>query len=192
METDPMNELERLRAEVEQLKQQLKQQLEPPKQLPALSQDLEFITDCARFAEGNFSEAAMRRKYHLEEEAWTALGKDERLIEQVELEKTARIRSGAAKREKAQQLIIKGPEILDGIATNPKTNDRHTIDAIKTLDALADPGAQAARDDSDRVVVTINLGGDQKLVFDKAVKPTPNDDSKIIDVTPTPVPGFAT
>src|SRR5262245_19954778 len=186
METDPMNELERLRAEVEQLKQQLKQQLEPPKNLPALSQDLEFITDCARFAEGNFSEAAMRRKYHLEEEAWTALGKDERLIEQVELEKTARIRSVATKREKAQQLIIKGPEILDGIATNPKASDKHKIDAVKALDALADPGSQASRDDSERVIVSINLGADAKLTFNKSVKPDPNDRDPIND----PIPGF--
>ena len=61
------------------------------------------------------------------------------------------------------------------------------------IDALADPGAQAAHNDSDRVViVTINLGSDTKLTFDKAVKPDPNPSDKIIDITPAPVPGFDT
>jgi hypothetical protein len=187
---DVQTELERLREEVAELKRALgeRQQLAAPN-LPALRDNLEFVTNCARFAEGNFSEAAMRRKYHLEEETWTALGKDEALIERVELEKVRRVRDGSCKRERAQELITKGPSILDSIATSPKASDKHKIDALKVLDSFADPGAQAARDDSDRVVVTINLGGDQKLVFDKSVKPNPNDDDKIIDVTP-PVPGF--
>src|SRR5262245_62085150 len=192
MGTHPMNELEQLRAEVAELKRQLKQQ----KQLPALPannvarsliNDQAFIEDLSRFAEGVLTEKQVRQKYHLFDEAiWTALN-DDALVERIELEKTRRIRSGATKRELAQNHIVHGPQILNDIATNPKASDKHKIDAIKTLDALADPGAQAARDESDRIVVTINLGRDEKLVFDKPVKPNPNDDGKTIDVTPAQI-----
>jgi hypothetical protein len=103
--------------------------------------------------------------------------------------KAARVRSGAAKREKAQLLVLKGPEILDGIATNPRSNDRHRIDAVKALDGLADPGTQAAHDDSDRIRVTINLGADHKIAFDRPIRRGPVDD-EIIDGTPGPIPGF--
>src|SRR5262245_49718270 len=191
MGTHPMNELEQLRAEVAELKRQLKQQ----KQLPALPannvarsliNDQAFIEDLSRFAEGVLTEKQVRQKYHLFDEAtWTALN-DDTLVERIELEKVRRIRDGSFKREKAQQLIIKGPEILDGIATNPKASDKHKIDALKTLDSLADPGSQAARDDSDRVIVSINLGADAKLTFNKSVKPDPNDRDPIND----PIPGF--
>ena len=99
------------------------------------------------------------------------------------------MRSGAAKREKAQLLVLKGPEILDGIATNPRSNDRHRIDAVKALDGLADPGTQAAHDDSDRIRVTINLGADHKIAFDRPIRRGPVDD-EIIDGTPGPIPGF--
>jgi len=87
-EISPMNaqdEIERLKHEVERLQKALgeRQQLSAP--LPqSLLENYEFIVDCARFAEGNFSEAAMRRKYHLDEATWTALGNDEALIERVE------------------------------------------------------------------------------------------------------------
>src|SRR5262245_50170538 len=193
MGTHPMNELEQLRAEVAELKRQLKQQ----KQLPALPannvarsliNDQAFIEDLSRFAEGVLTEKQVRQKYHLFDEAtWTALN-DDALVERIELEKTRRIRSGATKRELAQNHAVAAPGILNTIMSNPKSNARHVVDAIKTLDHLADPGAQAAHGDSDRVVVTINLGADV-LRFDKPVKPTPDDD-KLIDITPAPLPGF--
>jgi hypothetical protein len=64
----------------------------------SLIKDGEFIADCARFAEGITSEAAVRKKYHFSEEAWERLGVDDKLIEAVEAEKVRRIRSGEAKK----------------------------------------------------------------------------------------------
>src|SRR5262249_44934359 len=96
VELRPMDEIERLKRQVEQLQKALndRQQLDRPKSLPALIDNLEFIADCARFSEGLLSEQAVRKKYRFTEEAWTALGNDEALIERVELEKTRRIRNG--------------------------------------------------------------------------------------------------
>ena len=162
----------------------------------SLLEDHEFIADCCRFAEGITSEAAVRKKYHFSEEAWERLGVDDKLIEADELEKTRRIRSGEAKREKAQQHIVKAPDVLNGIMTDPKANAKHRIDSAKALDDLAKGGPRAAHDDSDRVIITINLGGDEKLVFNKSVKPVSGDDAKLDDAKliehDTPgLPGFA-
>jgi hypothetical protein len=189
---DTQTELEQLRAEVAELRKALgnKHQLSAPN-LPSLINDEEFILLMTRFSEGLESEKTIRTRYRFSDADWERLGSDDALVEKIGLLRAHRVRSGATKREKAQKLIVKGPEILDSIATSSKASDKHKIDAVKALDALADPGAQAAHDDSERVIVTINLGADQKLVFNKSVKPNPNDtDGEIIDVTP-PVPGFA-
>ena len=157
----------------------------------SLLEDHEFIADCCRFAEGITSEAAVRKKYHFSEEAWERLGVDDKLIEAVEAEKVRRIRSGEAKREKAQQHIVKGPDILNDIMSDAKASPKHKVDAIKTLDALAANGPQVAAE-QDRVIVTINLGGDV-LRFDKAVRPIPSGDPKLIehDSSTPGLPGFA-
>jgi len=185
---DVQNELERLRREVAELKKMLgeRQQLEQPKNLPDLSRDQSFIEDMARFTSGVLSEKQIRRKYHVFDEAtWERLGSDEALIEAIELAEITRTRSGATKRELAQNHIVAAPSILNSIMADPNSNARHKVDAIKCLDSLADPQSQTSHDDSDRVIVSINLGNDSKLIFDKPLRPTPTDD-KTIDA----VPGF--
>lgn len=192
MDTQAPTELEQLRAEVAELKQQLKQQnqLEQPQSLPALRDNFEFVLDFCRFSEQleGYSENFLRRKWNFTEETWEQLGNDDELVRIIEKEKLRRVRDGSFKREKAQALIIKGPKILDDIMTSPKSNDRHKVDAIKALNSIAEPSAQAAHNDADRVIIQINLGADEKLVFGGPIKPDPNP---TIDVTPAPVPGFA-
>jgi hypothetical protein len=51
---------------------------------------------------------------------------------------------------------------------------KHRIDASKTLDTFAGNGPEAAPA-SDRFIITINLGADEKLTFNKSIKPTPHD-----------------
>src|SRR5215831_2874692 len=147
----------------------------------SLIEDGEFIADCCRFAEGITSEAAVRKKYHFSEEAWERLGVDDKLIEAVEAEKVRRISSGEAKREKAQQHIVKAPDVLNGIMTDPKANAKHRIDSAKALDDLAEGGPRAAHDDADRVLVTINLGGGDVFRYGGSLKPTPGNDGKLIE-----------
>jgi hypothetical protein len=129
-------------------------------QLAKLRDDHEFLSDLCRFSEQILTEAQVRRKWHLVSDAtFEALGSDEELIEKVELEKVRRIRSGAAKREKSQLLILEAPEILGAIMKDPGNSPRHRIDSAKALDDFAANGPAAAAA-QDRFTITINLGAD--------------------------------
>jgi len=123
---------EDLEREIAELKQRLgDKQADQAKNLPALIKDQDFITDMARFSSGILTESHLRQKYRLSENAWIAMSEDTDLIEQIELEKIRRTRSGATKRELAQNHIVKGPEILEKIMSSPRANERHKIDAVK-------------------------------------------------------------
>ena len=185
-----MNEIERLRCEIAELKRALgeRQQLAAPK-LPALINDQTFVEDLARFADNVLTQEQVRKKYHLFDEAtWERLGKDDALVERIELRRIERTRSGQTKRELAQLHIVRGPLRLASIMDDPKANARHVVDSIKALDSLTGdtPRAEA---EMDRVIVTINLGANEKLTFGGAVRPTPSG-GEIIDGTPDPIPGF--
>lgn len=81
--------------------------------------DFEFVSDLARFSEGIASEADIKRKYRLANEVWEEMGNDDELVRAIERQKERRVRDGSHKREKAQKHIIKGPDILSGIAEIP-------------------------------------------------------------------------
>ena len=147
-----------------------------------LEDDLEFISDCARYAEGLLSEAAVKKKHHLSADTWERLGSNEALIEKIEAEKVRRIRNGSAKREKAQQLVVQAPDILGGIMLDASASPKHRIDSAKALDAFAANGPEAAPA-SDRFEITINLGSDS-FTSTKASRPTPT--MLIPSTTPTP------
>jgi hypothetical protein len=142
----------------------------------ALIKDDAFITDFARFSEGILDEKFLRRKYRLAEVDWIRLGADDQLVEAIELEKIRRIRNGAAKREKAQQLVVKGPEILSGIARDSTASARHRVDAIRTLDSMSDTGPEAAPP-MDRFQITIVLSADERITIDKPYAKTINSDA---------------
>ena len=145
----------------------------------------EFIADCCRYAEGVASEQQIKKKWRFDDKTWEALGADDALVEAIELEKTRRIRSGAAKREKAQQLIVQAVDVLGGIALDPKANARHRIDASKTLDAFADPGPAKAPDSGDRFIIRIDLtaGGnkDDVILIDKSTGRRGFGDGEILE-----------
>src|SRR5262249_48960162 len=112
----------------------------------ALRENSELISDLARFAEAQplCTESAIRKKWRLSEETWELLGSSDELVRAIEEEKTRRIRSGATKRELAQGHVIRGPGVLATIMDDPKANARHRVDSIKALNAIADPGPEAA------------------------------------------------
>ena len=65
---------------------------------------------------------------------------------------------------------------------DPNANERHVIDSIKTLDALAANEPATAQNSSERFIITINLGNDEKLRFNKSIRPDPHDtDVEIIE-----------
>jgi hypothetical protein len=108
----------------------------PAPSTPPLERSLidnhELITDLARFSEALCTESAIRKKWRLSEDTWELLGSSDELVRAIEEEKTRRrIRSGATKRELAQQHIIRGPNVLASIMDDPKANARHRVDSIK-------------------------------------------------------------
>ena len=146
-------------------------------------EDDELIENLARFADGTLSEAAVKSRHHLSNEDWAALGESDKLVELVEACKLRRIRSGATKRERAQIEIVDAPPILGGIMRDPNANERHRIDSIKTLDALASTGAEAAAAGA-RFEITINLGADHIEHYSKSIAIDPDDtDPNSIDTT---------
>jgi hypothetical protein len=127
-----------------------------------------FVNDMARFADGILSEQQVRRKWRLDEAVWEKLGADDTLVEAIEDEKLRRQFDGRSKRERAQQLVVKAPAILDSIASDDRASPRHRVDAIKVLDGLATNGREAAATESTRFIIRIDLsaGGGDVEVYD--------------------------
>ena len=149
-----------------------------------LEDDLEFVCDCARYAEGILCEEAVKKKHHLSADTWESLGSNEALIEKIEAEKVRRIRNGSTKRERAQQLVVQAPDVLGGIMLDASASPKHRIDSAKALDAFAANGPEAAPA-SDRFQITINLGSDV-LHFDKSIAIDANDVDPFNDTDTTP------
>jgi hypothetical protein len=151
----------------------------PPRaEVADLKDNHEFVSDCCRYSEGVLSEAAVRKKWHFDAATWELLGSDDELVRAIEETKIHRVRSGTAKRERAQQHIVRGVDVLSKIMDDPQAN----VDSIKALDALADPGPQHATAEQDRIIIRIDLGADTRakglennpadvLIYEAAVQP---------------------
>ena len=137
-----MDELEYLRRENERLRKALddKQRVASP----SLIENQALLEDLARYSEGILNQQQVKKKWRevIDEKTWETLGSDDELVRVIEETKIHRVRSGATKRERAQQHITKAPDILEKIMSDDSANARHRVDSIKALDALADPGPQ--------------------------------------------------
>jgi hypothetical protein len=160
---------------------------------PSLLDNFELIQDLARYAEGLFTREQVKRRWKklITNEMWETLGSNDELVDRIEAEKVRRIRDGSFKRERAQQHITKGPDILNDIMSDPKQSAKYRIDSAKALDQFAANSPDAA-EEKDRIIIKIDLSADTKdpkdvLVFETSGRPTPLDtDGKIIDHTPHP------
>ena len=149
----------------------------------------QLVVDLARFREGLVDETAIRKKFKLDNEVWRALAGNDELIRAVEAEAVRRIADGSVKREKAQLLVVKAPDVAASIMLNDSANDRHRLDACKVLNDFSANGPAGAPA-SDRFIITINLGDDHVLHFDKSIAIDPHDTDRFndvdTDVTATP------
>ena len=146
--------------------------------------DLDFVVEMARFAEGLADEAAIRKKFRLTDEVWNRLGEDDNLVQAITDEKTRRVRNGACKREKAQLLVVKAPDVAASIMNSDQANGRHRLDACKILNDLSTNPSESTATISDRFIIQINLGNDS-LTFNRSIKPDPHDvDLGAIDSAP--------
>jgi hypothetical protein len=80
----------------------------------------------------------------------------------------------------AAKLFSEAPEVLGTILHDKDASPRHRIEAARELRATANTGAERTSNtgDSDRFVITINLGGDEKLKFNKRIAPLTPDEAK--------------
>jgi hypothetical protein len=149
----------------------------------SLIEDHEFITDCARYAEGLCSEKDVKKKYRFDDDTWARLGEDDALVQAIEAEKVRRIRNGSSARERAQQLFATAPSVLGDILHDDDASARHRIESARELRQIAANGPEAAPA-SDRFQIIINLG-DDVLKFDKSIAIDANDvDPHNTDTTP--------
>ena len=82
-------------------------------QLAQLEDNQEFVADLCRFSEEILTEESDQKEIPLAESSWDALGSNDGLVEKIEAEKIRRIRDGSSKREKAQLLVVKAPDVLE-------------------------------------------------------------------------------
>lgn len=152
-----------------------------------------FISDCARNREKLFSDQRICEKYGLEPDALVEIGRNPAVRLAVASECERRIHNGDAAKESAAKLFSEAPTVLGKILNNEQASPRHRIEAAKELRATANTGAEKSGDSTERVVITINLSGDSKLVpatpgfdlsenqnlvFNKRIAPLTPDEAK--------------
>jgi hypothetical protein len=71
-----------------------------------------FTVDCARNTEGIVTDADLKTKWGLTDEAWLALAENGPLLQAVRNERERRIASGLATIEAAHQQLAKAPGVL--------------------------------------------------------------------------------
>lgn len=141
----------------------------------------QFIVDCTRAGEGLLSDRELQEKYELSPADWQNITKDMALGRAVRAERERRMLDGTAARESAARYFVKGPTILDQIATDSNSNARHKIDALRELRATAAVGSGDRPRETERFVIRIDLtaGGGEVETYDRTIDIKVNGDGPI-------------
>jgi hypothetical protein len=134
-----------------------------------------FVTDACRSAEGLIQDKDLVEIYDVSPPELQALTKDSNFARALRTERDRRVRSGVAAREAAAKHFVKSPGILDRIQLDENANARHKIESIRELRQIAAPENASGPSQSDRFVITINLGGGESLHYNKSIAIDPND-----------------
>ena len=141
----------------------------------------QFIADCARNTEGLMPDSDLKNKWTLTDEDWERLADNAPLLQAVRAERERRIISGDAAREGAQRAFAKAPTILGEILTDEQVSPRHRIEAARELRQVAGDKPSPTSGAREKFVILIDLGGDEKHVFEKEIshrEPAPSDDGE--------------
>jgi hypothetical protein len=133
-----------------------------------------FVVDVTRAAEGILTDADLCEIYEVSMEELGKLLKSKIFANAVRSERDRRVRSGTAAKEAASKYFIKSPKILDEIQSDETANARHKIESIRELRQIAAPENAGGTGQSDRFVITINIG-DESLTYNKSIAIDPND-----------------
>jgi len=141
-----------------------------------------FVADCCRHTEGLLSDSDIKSKWALGDEDWMRLATNKPLLEAVRAERDRRVHNGEAAREAAQLHFAKAPTVLGDILTDEQISPRHRIEAARELRQVAGDRPDAASGVDDKIIIKINLGGDEKLIFEREIapcEPVPSDDGEL-------------
>src|SRR5262245_32370738 len=131
-----------------------------------------FITDLSRNKERLFSDQRVCEKYDISETDWTEITQSKAIRLAVNAEHERRMLNGIAAQESAAKIFTEeGPQTLASILRDQRASPRHRISAAQELRHTARSGDEKPGTDTDRVIVTINLGNDEKLVVDSGPLP---------------------
>ena len=108
-----------------------------------LEDDLEFISDLARFADNLLSEAAVKKKIALPKAPGKLSAAMMRWSKKLKPRNYAEYVMAAPSEKRRSNWSRKRPTSWAALCCDPNANERHRIDSIKTLDALASTGAEA-------------------------------------------------
>jgi len=125
-----------------------------------------FVSDCARNRERIFSDAQLQEKYDIAPDDWAEIIKNKALRLMVSAECEKRMLRGTAAQESAAKIFTEAPGVLGSILRDNRASPRHRIEASKELRATARSSDEKPGADAERVIITINLGADEKLTFD--------------------------
>ena len=128
------------------------------------------------------SDSDIKSKWTLGDEDWMNLADNAALLQAVRAERERRVIGGAAAREAAQRYFAKAPTVLSDILTDEQVSPRHRIEAARELRQVAGERSDAASGADEKIVIKINLGGDEKLIFEREIapcKPAPSDDGEL-------------
>src|SRR5262249_10139005 len=131
----------------------------------------QFVADAARNREKIFSDSELREKYQIDDKAWTEIIANKALRLAVSIECQRRMLNNDASREGAAKEFTKAPATLGKILENEQISPRSRIAAAQELRASATTGADRPGDDVDQVVISINLGADERIVVDSGPLP---------------------
>jgi len=125
-----------------------------------------FVADLARNKERLLSDDRICEKYDITPNNWTEITQSKAVRLAVNAEHERRMLNGTAAQESAAQIFTEAPEVLGSILRDNKASPRHRIEASKELRATAHSGDEKTGDAAEHVIITINLGADEKLVYD--------------------------
>jgi hypothetical protein len=125
-----------------------------------------FVSDCARYTEGLLAEADVKRKWGVSDEAWQGLEQNDAVLEAVQRERERRVMNGAAATEGARRQFVKTPSVLGSILSSDEVSPRHRIEAARELRAIVGANSDPNRQAGEKFTVVINLGADEKRVYD--------------------------
>ena len=72
-------------------------------------------------------------------------------------------------------MVVRAPDVLGKILDDDNQSARHRIDSAKVLNDFASNGPGQSAPAADRFQITINLGSDLQLKFDKSRMPDVHD-----------------